>query len=549
VMVIHQPRYGLFTLLDDVVLLGVGGGLVYEGPSVEAKTYFEGLGYQMPENDNPADWFMDILAGAVDMPVHLQGKETGTTDLISLWNDHRALQPDKQQAAPRRMMTMGDHKTVLGTEVGLYWHSRGSKHSENFTKSDLRGLLCQIGAQDMSDEILDDVMKRIAEDGQSATYKEFLDYLEGLLNGIASDKATAYSSPNSLDPARAIDNLSSYFTTVMPNAVGEMMPTRTRVQRCWLFASCRSNVLVKCCSLAKRRRRRRSRCKRSAFAPAPTPGPVQQLGIQACSRLVQFFREWKLRLLDNTLVALLAIGIGSIQGTTNIPSKSSFASNLLFFFLALSLLISASTLKLFRSDRALFWRERARGVNVFAFAAGRILISWADVLLQTYIFTVVYYCLVRPFDAPFSEYFWPSILVSLAAAGWGYFVSIILPPNSSTIGVVLIILLFTGILGDPLQLDDLADGSGRDAAILLPSLSRWAIPMTLDKAVTRFESSGYSACISATTKGLNDQYKAATQIFTDDSWDQGVEILLLTTAVLFIFTYLALRFMHRSKVI
>merc|ERR1719277_1933114 len=58
IMVIHQPRYSLFTLFDDVLLLGKGGQTVYLGPSVGAKSYFEGLGFVMPANENPADWFM-----------------------------------------------------------------------------------------------------------------------------------------------------------------------------------------------------------------------------------------------------------------------------------------------------------------------------------------------------------------------------------------------------------------------------------------------------------------------------------------------------------
>lgn len=37
IMVIHQPRYSLFTLFDDVLLLGKGGQTVYLGPSLRAK--------------------------------------------------------------------------------------------------------------------------------------------------------------------------------------------------------------------------------------------------------------------------------------------------------------------------------------------------------------------------------------------------------------------------------------------------------------------------------------------------------------------------------
>ncbi|CAE7477895.1 ABCG25, partial [Symbiodinium pilosum] len=67
VMVIHQPRYDLFTLLDDVLLLGTledkGGRLAYVGPTLQCKSHFQSYGLRMPENWNPADWMMDILSG------------------------------------------------------------------------------------------------------------------------------------------------------------------------------------------------------------------------------------------------------------------------------------------------------------------------------------------------------------------------------------------------------------------------------------------------------------------------------------------------------
>merc|ERR550532_3086565 len=70
IMVIHQPRYSLFTLIDDVLLLGKGGRTVYVGATNEAKAYLEKLGFSMPQNENPADWMMDVLSGivAIDNP-------------------------------------------------------------------------------------------------------------------------------------------------------------------------------------------------------------------------------------------------------------------------------------------------------------------------------------------------------------------------------------------------------------------------------------------------------------------------------------------------
>ena len=53
--VLHQPRYEMFCLFHDVLLLGKGGFTVYFGPAQDAKQYFESLGYVFPAEVNPAD--------------------------------------------------------------------------------------------------------------------------------------------------------------------------------------------------------------------------------------------------------------------------------------------------------------------------------------------------------------------------------------------------------------------------------------------------------------------------------------------------------------
>eukprot|EP01050_Picozoa_sp_SAG11_P015623 SAG11_NODE_2047_length_3884_cov_1.573844_5_plen_63_part_00 len=49
---LHQPRYEMFCLFHDVLLLGKGGFTVYLGPAPRAKEYFESLGYVFPAQVN-----------------------------------------------------------------------------------------------------------------------------------------------------------------------------------------------------------------------------------------------------------------------------------------------------------------------------------------------------------------------------------------------------------------------------------------------------------------------------------------------------------------
>jgi len=62
VAVIHQPRFETLMLFDDLVLLGVGGCLVYAGPTSDAVEHFEkNVQISFPPNTNPADVLLDSI--------------------------------------------------------------------------------------------------------------------------------------------------------------------------------------------------------------------------------------------------------------------------------------------------------------------------------------------------------------------------------------------------------------------------------------------------------------------------------------------------------
>jgi ABC-type multidrug transport system ATPase subunit len=71
--VIHQPRKIIFDLFDDLILLGVGGKIVYNGPTEGAQGYVERLNYRLPAGDSVADWLIDVSSGRVE-PEDVDGK-------------------------------------------------------------------------------------------------------------------------------------------------------------------------------------------------------------------------------------------------------------------------------------------------------------------------------------------------------------------------------------------------------------------------------------------------------------------------------------------
>lgn len=61
--VIHQPRKQIYDMFDSLILLGVGGNVVYQGNTWLAEGYFQELGYAMGVGEGEADWLIDIASG------------------------------------------------------------------------------------------------------------------------------------------------------------------------------------------------------------------------------------------------------------------------------------------------------------------------------------------------------------------------------------------------------------------------------------------------------------------------------------------------------
>ncbi|KAM6402130.1 broad substrate specificity ATP-binding cassette transporter ABCG2 [Pluvialis apricaria] len=59
---IHQPRYSIFRLFDNLTLLAAGR-VLYHGPAQNAIEYFQSTGYHCEPYNNPADFFLDIING------------------------------------------------------------------------------------------------------------------------------------------------------------------------------------------------------------------------------------------------------------------------------------------------------------------------------------------------------------------------------------------------------------------------------------------------------------------------------------------------------
>lgn len=82
ITVLHQPKYEVFELFDNVLLLGKGGMVVYYGPTSGMEDYFSKRGFPCPPKLNPADYYMDVLSGIIP---HENNDEWKKEDLFEEW--------------------------------------------------------------------------------------------------------------------------------------------------------------------------------------------------------------------------------------------------------------------------------------------------------------------------------------------------------------------------------------------------------------------------------------------------------------------------------
>ena len=81
---LHQPRYSTFLLFDSLHLFMRGGYVVYSGPTAGALPYFTKIGFKLHQNENPADFMLDVIAGLIDLPGNDNFKPM---DLVAMWEE------------------------------------------------------------------------------------------------------------------------------------------------------------------------------------------------------------------------------------------------------------------------------------------------------------------------------------------------------------------------------------------------------------------------------------------------------------------------------
>lgn len=397
IMVIHQPRYSLFTLFDEVLLLGVGGHTVYQGSSQGALPYFQGIGFQMAEHENPADWFMDVISAKVSAPRTLSHFEPSM--LADLWKNRSERDFSEVQRTLQRQATQS-HVEVFRKGLIEILASLGI-NGEELTSDDFSELLRSAGVKNPSDAALAELRQRVGFQQDSVTTDRLLAFLCSLRGCVAHD-ALSDSGSEDLE-ANSSDGSSDSGTSG-------------------------SGFL---------RSRNRSR-----------PRLCAQYPVLLHQSILRWARLWQQNVISIILMIVAAFVFGAQCKGKLVASSPLTPLKINLSHVALGLMTAISCLGIFGRDRAVFWRESASGVRVLAFYLARVTVSLFDVLIWCYIFTGVWYLSAKPGDD-----FWMWLrafrLIAVSSAGWGVLISTLVPQHSSTLAAAVAILIMGGAISEP----------------------------------------------------------------------------------------------------
>eukprot|EP00929_Paragymnodinium_shiwhaense_P005194 TRINITY_DN10682_c0_g3_i2.p1 TRINITY_DN10682_c0_g3~~TRINITY_DN10682_c0_g3_i2.p1 ORF type:complete len:783 (+),score=145.19 TRINITY_DN10682_c0_g3_i2:66-2414(+) len=513
IMVIHQPRYSLFTLFDDVLLLGKGGRVCYLGNSFGAKPYFESVGFRMPANENPADWFMDIISGEAE---HSTDSTFKPELLFDLWQENVSTRPQQIGAddiVPGRSMTDTDCVKILSQRLEEEWDMIDTNKDGVMQQDELKELLAECAGCVPDDKVVHELFVRMAtHEADVVTREECVEYLTNLRDDVVGQ----HEHMATTSATRALDSLHEDEELHGADGISDAEagdPERGLTPKSWL------------------------RYRRKA------PGFCLQWRVLLRRVIVQWWRNNGQRAI---FYSILAIGVAALGVLDKYVLEMPYWSAAAFLNsqTALALLIAIFCLNVFSVDIPVFWRERSSGLNVLAFFHTKILMNLIDLIMMTVIYSAIYY-LIRYPPVAFEMFLIPYLLVSYAASGWGYLVSTIAPPRHGPFIVSLVIFIICGLLATSQTLERTLDGKAMEAISGILSITRWSIMMSFNYAV-HVEPPEPEGTIQQFT------YKLEKDVYTRGVWDIGAwwtafVCLAIMGTVLRLAALAGLLVMHRDK--
>lgn len=415
VMVVHQPRYSLFTLFDEVLLLG-GGQTVYLGPSEGALPYFRNLGFKMPQHENPADWFMDVIAGKVKNEHNPALSAEGLPDA---WAESITnIMPTDMDAAHEAVQGHND-RMEFAKALNAKLFSAGIEDADVLNDKQFAQLMAALDIEQPSNEALAHLKERMGFNEGIISKSKVVTFLLGLLGSFsqdAEDKETIHASESSATTKESSTNA---------------IPDGEKLGRSGRFCL--------------------------------------QFPILLHQNSIRWARNWRHKVISTGLIMFAAAVFGQPCKDKLLPDHVLCPIKINISHVAIGALTGVACLHIFGSDRPLFWRESASGVGVSAFFLSRVMVYLFDVLVWCYAYTGLWMVFS---EAPCSYWMWLIAfrMTAVSAAGVGVLMSTLVPKQNATLATACVLLVMGGAISEP---QVIADATGVSSALAFLSPFTW----------------------------------------------------------------------------
>eukprot|EP00475_Leptophrys_vorax_P044540 TRINITY_DN8966_c0_g1_i1.p1 TRINITY_DN8966_c0_g1~~TRINITY_DN8966_c0_g1_i1.p1 ORF type:complete len:418 (-),score=91.74 TRINITY_DN8966_c0_g1_i1:27-1130(-) len=186
--------------------------------------------------------------------------------------------------------------------------------------------------------------------------------------------------------------------------------------------------------------------------------------------MIQILREFK-RIFADALL-LIAFGVFSALVFGANWSVSNFPMICLLACLAMGLLGTNASLRLFGKERLIFWREASSGIPISSYFASKLLLELLQTVTYPFIFLLAFYNIIIP-ELPFALMYTVFVSIYFYSSGLGIFISILVSPGTATlVGVLAPIILggfFSGLAPQLSSMGPILQ------ALAQTSFSRWGI--------------------------------------------------------------------------
>mmetsp|Transcript_73124 Transcript_73124/g.190443 ORF Transcript_73124/g.190443 Transcript_73124/m.190443 type:complete len:484 (-) Transcript_73124:176-1627(-) len=419
---------------------------------------------------------MDVISGEV--------KNAGiarfeTAMLFDMWEDNKsfAASLDHAERGPslRRTLTCIERNQMDRAVLTASLKEEFAKIDHNLAfeidEDELRLLLTRLAGAEPGETVVRELMDRMAgPDAETVSESQFLSYLNGLSEEVAGDAEVEGASPTWVRRFRSIRRHieETRHSRAATDLSSDSEPDSTSQGSGDKTDDSDDNENETLHSRGQNLSRK-------------TPGFLMQMKILMTRRLVQWWRMTERMVF---IVALIfAATFFGVLDRYIVVQELWDANPVLYLHTALALLMGIFCLHIFGEAQPLFWRERARGMNVPAFYLSRATINMVDLVIQTFFFTAIYYVVRQP-CVPYCTWALPFFLVSLVASAWGALVSLAVQPVKGAFFVTLLIFITCGLLGQPSMLVVMLQGGQVELIVSSLSLTRWSVGMNFYTSVT-----------------------------------------------------------------